>query len=714
MNAKNYINMKWLYGAIFCILLAIFLLIGSFTFFKDVHNVDTNIPFEGQAYLSFNTNYVQPDKPLTVYLNNAASKDAVYEWTVGETHLNNTTNTYTPTSDDLEKFITVKVTYDQSKTVSASLYCSKLPVIYINTDDAIGDTYVAGTMAMQGSPDYTSENTDFYFGDVYLKLRGNSTKYRDKAPYKIKLGTSCDLFNMGESKHWVLLANDIDHTFIRNKLTYDFSKAIGASYAAESLNVVLIMNNQYEGVYQLCEQLRVDKERVDIFDWEELAKEAASMITAVKTETEGLSGKNAKVFKADLERALSMDFSWASSPYTYTYMGETYTISDYVDIPDTTGGFLLEMDFYNLTNFNGIKTNFEQPFYFNTPEYGYSNKDLKLSAYKCLQTFEYAIHNEDHIFHNGGLKEKGVGYYYDYANGWIGDTTETIYNDAPNDGKHYSELFDMNSLLVNFFVCEFSMNWDSMKNSVFVTKDITGPAMLSPVWDFDWAYGSDNMYRIDTYYPTDWHTTNNYFTNEQYYQSVQWNRYLIRDPYFLKLAYDKYKEIRPTVIEDIIKDGGLLDRYYNELYDAGKANDARWSYSYMSYGGRDFEGSMNALKEFIKTRVSWMDTQFETFETFIASLGYYIPSEKIGINSITYNNDGTVTIEGKTADLTCHDLAFQINGTTLISSYSGTDGIARIKINADLLKGENENLIEIHGIDKNGNYIENLSNYKIF
>ena len=714
MNAKNNINKKWLYGGIICLISAIFLLTGSFTFFKNAHHVDTNISFEGQAYLSFNTNYANPDKPLTVTLNNAGTKDAVYEWTVGGAKAASTSDTYTPSADDLEKFITVKVTYDKSKTVSATLYCSKLPVIYINTDEAVGDTYVAGTMAMQGNAEYTNENTDFYFGDVYLKLRGNSTRYRDKAPYKIKLGTAFDLFNMGESKHWVLLANDIDHTLIRNKLTYDFSKAIGASYATESLNVVLIMNNQYEGVYQLCEQLRVDEGRVDIFDWEALAKEAADMITRIKTETEGLKGNNAKAFKADLELALSTDLSWATAPHTFTYMGETYTISDYVDIPDTTGGFLLEMDFYNLNNSDGLKTNFEQPFYFNTPQYGFSNNELKLYAYKYLQTFEYALHSDDHIFHNGGMKEKGFGLYYDFNKGWIGNTSDTIYNDAENDGRHYSELFDLNSLIVNFFVCEFSMNWDSMKNSVFVTKDITGPAEIGPAWDFDWAYGNDNMYRINTNFPTGWHTTNDYFTSEQYYQSVQWNRYLIRDPYFLKLAYEKYKEIRPTVIEDIIKEGGLLDQYYSQLLEAGRANDARWNYSYMLYGGKSFEDSMSFLKEFIKTRTEWLDEQFETFDGFVASLGYYAPSDNIGVSSITYNDDGTVTIEGKTTDKTCHDLVFQINGTTVMTSYSGTDGIARIQLDASLLGDENENIIELHGIDSNGKYIENLSSYKIF
>jgi len=75
--------------------------------------------------------------------------------------------------------------------------------------------------------------------------------------------------------------------------------------------------------------------------------------------------------------------------------------------------------------------------------------------------------------------------------------------------------------------------------------------------------------------------TNNYFTNEQYYQSVQWNRYLVRDPYFLMLAYHRYHEIRPTVIEDIIKDGGLLDEYY-EKYGIRKYGFHGTSHQYVA------------------------------------------------------------------------------------------------------------------------------------
>ncbi len=32
----------------------------------------------------------------------------------------------------------------------------------------------------------------------------------------------------------------------------------------------------------------------------------------------------------------------------------------------------------------------------------------------------------------------------------------------------------MDSLLTNFLLCEFTMNWDAMKNSVYLYKDLEG------------------------------------------------------------------------------------------------------------------------------------------------------------------------------------------------------------------------------------------------
>ncbi len=683
-------------------------------------NPDTEVKTE---YVSFNDNYAKVGKKLEAKLNNyEGNANVTYQWYVNNEKVSGAKkSTYIPNSDDLEKFISVKVTYG-GKSSSASIYCSELPVIYIDTAHEIGDNYVDGIMAMSGNEKYNSGNTDFYYGDIQIKLRGNSTKARDKSPYKIALSGKCDLFGMGASKHWVLLANDIDHTLIRNKLVYDFSGDIGMEYM-ESLNVSVIVNNSYMGVYQLCEQIRVAGTRVDIVDWGNIAKKAATMIAQVKQESEGMSDGGAKLLIERLTEAMKNDLSWISSPYTFKFANDTYVITDYVEIPKPTGGFILEMDFYNFENISSIKTNYDQPIYFNSPdpEVAVTNPELVEYARTYIQSFEYALHSYDFTFHNDFTHYKATGKGYDWEQGWKARLEEVTYVDTANNGKHYSELFDMDSLVNNFMVCEFAMNWDSMKNSMFITKDVDELAKISPQWDFDWAFGNKNMFSIDTYRPESWHTTNDYFTNEQFYQSVQWNRFLVKDPYFLLAAYNKYKEIRPTVIEDIIKDGGKLDAYRLELKTAAKANDNKWYYSYGEYGGESFEKAMNSLETFIDTRVAWLDKQYTDFDTFVNSLGYYKASDSIKVD-VTADGKGTVTV----TDATIKKLHIQVNGTGYNTVVDVTNGSATFTVPSSALKTKGNNIVNVVALDADSNCItgeasdilvhhcDPVQNYKVF
>ena len=131
------------------------------------------------------------------------------------------------------------------------------------------------------------EDQYLYDGKIGIKLRGNSTARWDKRPFKIKLDTKTNLLGIdkeGPNKHWVLLANYIDPTLMRNKIINDFSYAIGMEYYMASENVVLIYNGKYYGVYQLCEHIRVDETRVNIFDCEEYAETAAKTIAAAARE----------------------------------------------------------------------------------------------------------------------------------------------------------------------------------------------------------------------------------------------------------------------------------------------------------------------------------------------------------------------------------------------------------------------------------------------
>ena len=614
--------------------------------------------------VSFAENKAVAGEPITAVVSDAVDGTVTYAWYVGGVDTGVTEASYTPTEDDLENEITVKVTARieqdgqtaqstqdgqtaQSTQAEASLYFSTLPVLYLTTpnEGKVGEDYGDGTLTVQSSSSYETDEDTGYEGDIQIKLRGNSTRYRDKQPYNIKLDSKTDLLGLGKNKHWVLLAEDIDHTLLRNQLVLRFAREIGMECASNATSVVVCLNGSYRGVYTLCEQVRIGKDEINITDWSEIAEDIAAELVIAKaledgtiTERDEKLGRK-KILEAaglteaaeKLEAALRSNYSWASEPYQYTYNGVTYTLTDYVDIPELTGGWLLEMDFYHEIHADdSVRTAYLQNFYFSEPDTLYTNEEAKAYAKTYLQTFEYALHSEDFTYHESDThyKTTSSGPTFDWnGDGWSGTITEVEYSDPEHDGWRYDELFDMDSLINNFLVCEFSRNWDSMKNSVFLYKDVDGLAYMGPSWDYDWAFGNINMYQIDTYYPTGWQTTDYYFTNEQYYQTYNWNRYLIKDPVFVQALYDKYWEIRPTVIEELVGEGGWLDTKIAELEGPAAANDKKWSYTYYAYNSKKFGKSCTLLKDFISERIAWMDEQFADYDTLYQSLNSYEQAE---------------------------------------------------------------------------------------
>ena len=98
--------------------------------------------------------------------------------------------------------------------------------------------------------------------------RGNSTWAYPKKSYGIRLKNRADLFDMGSADRWILLSNADDRAYIRNKITYDMAVAAGMPGAPESRYIDLYVNHRYHGMYQLCEKVEIDPERVPITDLE--------------------------------------------------------------------------------------------------------------------------------------------------------------------------------------------------------------------------------------------------------------------------------------------------------------------------------------------------------------------------------------------------------------------------------------------------------------
>lgn len=122
------------------------------------------------------------------------------------------------------------------------------------------DNSEGGTLCL-----YTPEGAlDCFAGVQELAGRGNSTWDAEKKPYRLKLAAQQNLLGMGAAKDWILLSNAFDSSHIRNKITYDFARGLGAAYSPEAQWVDLYGNGEYLGLYLLTERNQIHTQRVAI------------------------------------------------------------------------------------------------------------------------------------------------------------------------------------------------------------------------------------------------------------------------------------------------------------------------------------------------------------------------------------------------------------------------------------------------------------------
>ena len=139
-----------------------------------------------------------------------------------------------------------------------------LPVVRITTP--MGRTVQSKEIWMEGAslrienPDGTVD----YDGGMSIKGRGNSTWGYPKKPYALKLDKKSSVLGMPKHKRWILLANWKDRTLLRNDAAFWLSRQTGLPYTVRGQFVEVEFNGKPAGNYYLCEQIKIDPNRVDV------------------------------------------------------------------------------------------------------------------------------------------------------------------------------------------------------------------------------------------------------------------------------------------------------------------------------------------------------------------------------------------------------------------------------------------------------------------
>ncbi len=110
---------------------------------------------------------------------------------------------------------------------------------------------------------YEKDISDTY-REVEMKGRGNGTWVREKKPYQIKFKQKVNLFDLGKAKRWVLLADYIDSSHLRNELAFKISEMLGMKYGMKGRFVELYVDEDYRGLYYLTHAVEINKDVVDL------------------------------------------------------------------------------------------------------------------------------------------------------------------------------------------------------------------------------------------------------------------------------------------------------------------------------------------------------------------------------------------------------------------------------------------------------------------
>lgn len=145
-----------------------------------------------------------------------------------------------------------------------------LPVVFLDTPEA--QPIVSKEAWMEGAVlrIFTADGMLDYDGSSQVKGRGNSTWTQfPKKPYALKLDKKAPILGMPKHKRWCLLANWMDRTLIRNAVAFEIARQTDLAWTPSGFFVELVLNGQHMGNYYLCEQVKVDKDRVNITELKE-------------------------------------------------------------------------------------------------------------------------------------------------------------------------------------------------------------------------------------------------------------------------------------------------------------------------------------------------------------------------------------------------------------------------------------------------------------
>lgn len=368
---------------------------------------------------------------------------------------------------------------------------SKIPVISVTTapDDMIAsrEKYTSCVVDVFNC----DEKLEINEASAGIKVRGNSSAYygdvsqilANKVPYRIKFDKKTNMLglnNGAECKSWVLLKSDWD--LIRNDIAFRFGRTImgDSNFCSDGQLVHLYVNEEFQGVYELCEQCQINPNRVDISE-----------------PAEGYTD-------TDIGYYLELD-NYATSDEDNHYISMDYENATVTDINGETRQFVpaeysIKNDLYSQNQIDFIDK--------------YLNNLFKI-VYEACENGKYYKFDEN----------------YDLVDSGVTTAEEAV-----------SAVMDIDSVRDMYILYEIVHDYDCGEGSFYMCVDLSKDSkcpklkFTSP-WDFNWAYNDST----EKYYAGAF--TDKNFVAKKGDRSNPWFIVLCKQDWFMEAVKEKWTEM---------------------------------------------------------------------------------------------------------------------------------------------------------------------------
>lgn len=368
---------------------------------------------------------------------------------------------------------------------------SKIPVISVTTapDDMIAsrEKYTSCVVDVFNC----DEKLEINEASAGIKVRGNSSAYygdvsqilANKVPYRIKFDKKTNMLglnNGAECKSWVLLKSDWD--LIRNDIAFRFGRTImgDSNFCSDGQLVHLYVNEEFQGVYELCEQCQINPNRVDI--------------------------------------------SEPAEGYTDTDIGYYLELDNYATSDEDNHYISMDYENVTVTDINGETRQFVPA------EYSIKND---LYSQNQIDFIDKYLKNLFKIVYEAC--ENGKYYKFD-------ENYDLVDSDVTTAEEAVSNVMDIDSVRDMYILYEIVHDYDCGEGSFYMCVDLSKDSkcpklkFTSP-WDFNWAYNDST----EKYYAGAF--TDKNFVAKNGDRSNPWFIILCKQDWFMATVKEKWTEM---------------------------------------------------------------------------------------------------------------------------------------------------------------------------